>query len=672
MKKLYLFLLCGLLFSANLNAQTWQIGSPNAASVTATLQNGTLTIRGTGAMIDWTSQSAGGQTISNTPWWNVRTSIRTVIIETGVTNIGSWAFMGCTNLASATIPNSVTTIKTQAFTQSGLTSVTVPNSVTTIENFAFQNCGNLTSVTVERARPLILLNTAVFSGVQTSNVRLIVPKGTAEYYRNASVWRNFIVEEGNFYPSWRIGSPTPANVTATLHYDTLIISGTGAMMNWNNMADVSWIIARNSIETVIIESGVTSIGRLAFIGHSRLTSVTIPVSVITIADYAFEGCTGLTSITVGWTTPRWIDANVFWRVPTSARLHVPAGTEEAYRNHNVWGRFVIGDDAPYTWRIGSPTPANVTATLHNNTLTISGTGAMMDWEWISGIGTTAPWNAFRTSIETVIIEDGVTTIGSNAFRDCTGLTSITISNSVTTIGDDAFGQNSWLRTVINHSYTPQVLSSDGRNVFSGSTNIGLAELFVAEDRIQAFQQANGWRMFGCIKSLPPSFNVDALIAALRDSISTLQDSISTLHNDIFICESENNVLNDSILVLNDSIGTLHLIIAEWIEVTSELLDSIVWLQQLLDECEDVGVQTQDVSLRQLQIFPNPVNYKLTITNYDWQVNDVVELYDMSGRIVETWRAASLQHGEFTIDMSPFNSGNYILRIGNRVAKVVKK
>ena len=79
----------------------------------------------------------------------------------------------------------------------------------------------------------------------------------------------------------------------------------------------------------------------------------------------------------------------------------------------------------------------------NDTLTISGYGAMGDYSsqklngtWI----TTAPWGA---NIKTVIIEDGVTYIGSYAFYGCTGLTSITIPDSLANIEGDAFNNTAW-------------------------------------------------------------------------------------------------------------------------------------------------------------------------------------------------------------------------------------
>ena len=69
-----------------------------------------------------------------------------------------------------------------------------------------------------------------------------------------------------------------------------------------------------------------------------------------------------------------------------------------------------------------------------HTLTISGTGAMADYDDPAE----RPWNSYAEEIETVIIEDGVTRIGDYAFYDCTGLTTVTIPASVTRIGSYAF------------------------------------------------------------------------------------------------------------------------------------------------------------------------------------------------------------------------------------------
>ncbi len=78
---------------------------------------------------------------------------------------------------------------------------------------------------------------------------------------------------------------------------------------------------------------------------------------------------------------------------------------------------------------------NLTWTLDDEgTLTISGTGAMTNYSYAPSV----PWYSNRNAIKTVIIENGVTSIGNYAFREYTSLTSVTIPDSVTEIGASAF------------------------------------------------------------------------------------------------------------------------------------------------------------------------------------------------------------------------------------------
>ena len=49
-----------------------------------------------------------------------------------------------------------------------------------------------------------------------------------------------------------------------------------------------------------------------------------------------------------------------------------------------------------------------------------------------------PWSSFKDNIKSVIIEDGVTSIGNNGFSNCTKLTSVTILSSVESISGSAF------------------------------------------------------------------------------------------------------------------------------------------------------------------------------------------------------------------------------------------
>ncbi len=104
-------------------------------------ESGTLTISGSGKMKDYVSNL--------TPWRNYLVSIKSVIIKSGVTSIGNYAFYNCTNLQPVTIPGSVTSIGKCAFAYClNLPSVTIPEKVTSIEESTFLDCHSLQSVTI--------------------------------------------------------------------------------------------------------------------------------------------------------------------------------------------------------------------------------------------------------------------------------------------------------------------------------------------------------------------------------------------------------------------------------------------------------------------------------------------------------------------------------------------
>ena len=105
---------------------------------------------------------------------------------------------------------------------------------------------------------------------------------------------------------------------------------------------------------------------------------------------------------------------------------------------------------------------NLTWTLIEDVLIISGSGNMYDFTWDD-----SPWYSYRQSITSVAIGNSVTSIGNYAFYQCSGLTSVTIPNSVTSIGERAFQSCSGLTSIT----IPNSVTSIGDLVFLGCSRL---------------------------------------------------------------------------------------------------------------------------------------------------------------------------------------------------------
>ena len=132
----------------------------------------TLTISGTGQMGVY-SQGAY-------PWYDYHTSIKSVVLENGVTSINAYAFYQFYLLDSIQIPNSVDRISSYAFRYcTSLSSITIPDSVTSIKTGAFFNCTSLASVKLPGSLKIIEANT--FSNC-TALESIELPDGLTEIY----------------------------------------------------------------------------------------------------------------------------------------------------------------------------------------------------------------------------------------------------------------------------------------------------------------------------------------------------------------------------------------------------------------------------------------------------------------------------------------------------------
>ena len=357
--------------------------------------------------------------------------LTSVEIPTNVTSIGDNAFSGCTGLISVTIPANVTSIGDNAFSGcTGLISVTIPASVTSIGVGAFIFCGQLTSVLVNATTPPTLGDYAFDSNA--SGRKIYVPTASVESYKSDwSTYRNDIMAFTT-ERSGSCGTDVTWKLTGIPDNYTLTISGSGAIN------DRPWTGYANGIKTVVIGSGVTSIGDNAFFGCSGLTSIEIPASVTSIGKYAFSGCSGLATVTV-YAPSCTLGSNAFSACGNLKNIYVFSDLVDDYKA--AWSAYeskITAMTPVASGTCGKETPEDVTWRLEGEAghyrLIISGTGEMADYIYLN----TRPWHNYSENIKTIVIENGVTSIGECAFCECNGLTSISIPASVTSIGPSAF------------------------------------------------------------------------------------------------------------------------------------------------------------------------------------------------------------------------------------------
>ena len=421
---------------------------------------------------------------------------KTVIPNT-VTSIGYQAFSGCSGLTSITIPNSVTSIGNYAFVGSGLTSVTIPNSVTSIGQDAFESCSGLTSVSIGNSvtsignnafqycsgltsitipNSVTSIGNSAFSGC-SGLTSLTIPNSVTSigskafnntaWYNNQS---NGLIYAGKVAYTYK--GTMPSNTNISLREGTLGIAN----------AAFSY---RSTLTSVIIPNTVTTIGSQAFESCSGLQNVTIPNSVTSIGNYAFRNCSGLTSVVSEIDIPFSFGNNAFGNIASTCTLTVPAGTKAAYIakgwTESVFKGGIIEGSNGSSPNITFADAAVKTICVAN--WDTNGDGELSEAEAaaVTNLGTVFRNNASIKSFDELQYFTGLTAIGNYAFQSCTGLTSITIPNSVTTIGYQAFYNCSNLSVTIPNSVT-----SIGSSAFYNCSHLASVPNFVMSVGIDAF------------------------------------------------------------------------------------------------------------------------------------------------------------------------------------------
>ena len=474
--------------------------------------------------------------------------ITSVHIPDAVTSIGQDAFLSCTSLEHANLPASLTTMADGVFYWCTKLKgpLSIPDGVTRLEWQTFAYCYSLEGIALPAT--LTYIDPEAFIGCSGMNT-LTVGAGNSTYdSRNGC---NALVHTAtNTIMLGTANTTFPESITAI---GDKAFSGVKALT------------------AIDIPAWITSIGVGAYNGCKNIKSVTLH-GATAIGREAFKGCEAIETVTSMAAEAYDIDDEAFdTNTYKNATLYVNDGLYDAFAKKEGWQHFehhgndgddpddpddpsvVIADGAVFTAKTKEGVDVTYTVisaeakTLMVGTadgtraISIRTTGAVTIPAKVKGcqvvsIGAKAFW--LCTDLTSIVIPEGVTTIGEkafdytnvtsftipstvttigkSAFELCDQLTSINIPGSVTAIGDRAFYLCKQLTLVEVHSELPLSITN---SAFSNRTN---ATLRVPAGCKSLYETAPNWKDFKeIVETTTPPTPVEALLYTTAEGFQLL-------------------------------------------------------------------------------------------------------------------------------------------------------
>ena len=312
-------------------------------------------------------------------------------------SIGDYAFQYCDDLASITIPYSVTSIGSYAFyCCEALITVSISEYVTHIGDAAFSSCADLVSINVDENNDnYISVDGILFNKSQDTIIQYPANHANTNY-----TIPDYITTINSYAFSGCV------NLEEIIIHDNII-----------NIANYTFSNC-SKLVSVVLPKSLTTIGDRAFSGCTGLTEITITENVISLGDYAFYNCTALTEIN--------FNATYLNDLTSSNNVFSYAGQNGSGITVNI-GANVIRIPAYlfYTSRynVSTYSPYIIAVNFAENSQCTS----IGDYAF-----------SYCDDLTSIIILDSVISIGNNAFSYCDGLTSVIIGGGVMSIGDGAF------------------------------------------------------------------------------------------------------------------------------------------------------------------------------------------------------------------------------------------
>ena len=368
----------------------------------------------------------------------------------------------------------VTSIKKGAFdNQSGLISVTIPSSITSVDSYAFAGCRSLTIYCEAVSQPLGWDNSW--------------SSGTWEgysYTKTPVVWNcknNEIADDGFIYvlvDGIRYAFKNGEAIVAKQPQNIVSASIPGSVYYKSatyNVVGIDKYAFREckNLLSLTIDNGIERIREEAFYGCTSLISAAMPDSVVSIDASAFSGCTLLVSVTVGAGTTSiesfaFRDCYRLVEIINKSDLNIIAGSS----NYGEIGQYAINVHNGVSGM--ADRDGCLFLTYRSNHYLVGYTGHAEELVLppnYNGEGYTIYRNAFKDNgtLRRVVVGEGATSIGDEAFYNCIALTNVTISANVESVGASAFSGCSSLKTVAFDEKSK--LSDIGKSSFTGCASL---------------------------------------------------------------------------------------------------------------------------------------------------------------------------------------------------------
>ena len=360
-----------------------------------------------------------------------------------VKTIEAGAFSDCTELTAVTIGEAIQSIETSAFDGcSGLVSVTFNAEMCTRMGEqlrpVFSECPNFAKLTIGKG----VTNIPYYAFMNCTGLTSItISEGAAPRISNAA-FANCTGLTSIYFPK-SVENVAAGAFSGCINLESIVVDPENPYMdsrdNCNALINNDNVLFQGCKNTIIPNTVIAILNR-SFKDMTSLTSIRIPESVEAIYAQAFMN-TGLTSV----------------YIPKSVKTL----NGDAFAGCANLENIVVDPENP---RIDSRDNCNAVISTKNNKL-VSGCKSTIIPGSVTSIGSNAFYGC--TGLTSIAIPDAVTTIDNSAFEGCTGLTSIDIPNAVTTIGAFAFYGCTGLTSIA----IPDAVTTIGRSTFYGCTGL---------------------------------------------------------------------------------------------------------------------------------------------------------------------------------------------------------